>query len=54
MGAVGVPPLFLGGLACMNVMLVSVANDTRNRRAKALGATRESILRQFFLETSLL
>ena len=52
MGAVGVATLFLGGLSVMNVMLVSVRERTREIGIRmALGATRESILRQFFLET---
>jgi putative ABC transport system permease protein len=52
LGAVGVATLFLGGLSVMNVMLVSVRERTREIGVRmALGATRHSILRQFFVET---
>jgi putative ABC transport system permease protein len=52
LGAVGVVTLFLGGLGVMNVMLVAVRERTREIGIrKAVGATRGSIIGQFFAET---
>lgn len=52
LGAVGVITLMLGGLGVMNVMLVAVRERTPEIGIRrAVGATRGSVVGQFFVET---
>jgi putative ABC transport system permease protein len=55
LGSVGLVTLGLGAIGIINIMLVSVADRTREiGLRKALGATRRSILFQFFAEGAFL
>ncbi|HEY3768767.1 MAG TPA: ABC transporter permease [Candidatus Angelobacter sp.] len=55
LGGVGMVTLILGALGIVNIMLVSVAERTREiGLMKALGATNRRILMQFFLEGAFL
>jgi putative ABC transport system permease protein len=55
LGVVGLVTLALGGIGIVNIMLVSVAERTREiGLRKALGATHHNIMTQFFIEGAFL
>ena len=55
LGVVGVVTLGLGAIGIINIMLVSVTERTREiGLRKALGATHQNILTQFFVEGAFL
>lgn len=55
LGAVGLVTLGLGGIGIINIMLVAVADRTREiGLRKAIGATNRSIMFQFFVEGAFL
>lgn len=55
LGGVGMVTLALGAIGIVNIMLVSVSERTKEiGLRKALGATKHSILTQFFLEGAML
>jgi putative ABC transport system permease protein len=55
LGVVGLVTLALGGIGIVNIMLVSVAERTREiGLRKALGATHRNIMTQFFIEGAFL